>query len=187
MTSDCTFNEADHPRYPRGQFAPKRNDAPVAPLSGEITVAGIVSEFIGDDGTGYAIQQSQAGYRWVFTEPGSPVEYGGIWLATEGEAVIAAADDWEAGGNQSSPIWAHDLLVAAGAERDENDRSDVAERREELLERRAVAARLRADQVSPSGGRGFIAQEAATLIRDARLVGEGAVEDLKGYAGTVFD
>lgn len=35
MTTACTFNEADHPRYPHGQFAKKVNDAPAAELTAE--------------------------------------------------------------------------------------------------------------------------------------------------------
>ncbi len=182
MISDCTFNEADHPRYPHGQFAPKRNDPPASTLAEHpAEPSEIVAAYIGDDGIGYQIQESAAGYRWIFEAPEAEPEYSDIWFPTMREAVIAAADDWKTTGTSGAPAWAHDLQKAADAERAEHDRA-------ELAERRALAAQLRrAGRDTPTRSRGIIAQEVSALARDARLVGEGAIDDLKGYAGAVFD
>lgn len=180
MTSDCGFIEADHPRYPHGQFAPKRNDAPTAQLAAPPPpLVEIFSSFLDEHGEGYSIQSGPKGFRWAWTEMDDTET--SEWFATEGEAIIAAADDWKANGTSSPSMWAHDLQKAADAERAEHDRAEVAERR-------AIAARLRrTGRGTPARSGGSIAKEAAALVRDARLVGEGAVDDLKGYAGAVFD
>lgn len=180
MTAPCTFNENDHPRFPHGQFAPKRNDSPAGELTPPAPLEVTIVAAFAADGAGYRIEQSSEGYRWSWGEPEHETETG-AWLPAQGDAIIDAWADWEHNGIEKPSPWVRDMQRAAITEQRERDRAEEAARR-------ALAARVRdAGRTTPARGPGLIATEAQALLRDARLVGEGAIDDLAGYAGAVFD